>query len=178
MNRRIASLILVVMSMFTVVGSNAGVAGAGLAAVTVYPPGASLTVVTDKQVYASGQPVVITVRHCAPGSTITVTVNQPGGNAPLVLTAVTDASGNASVTMIASGPGATTVTARCGTIVSTTRFSVSGRAVPNAGTDTRSTALAAAILVVVGAGLLFVAKKRRNDNESDESGDLSAVVHA
>lgn len=104
--------------------------------------------------------MAVSAHACAPGASVTFTVQPTAGGAATVLTATADASGNATVTLNGSPTGASTVTASCSGVSASSSFTVRGP-IPKAGSDTRSSLLMAAVLVAVGIGLLVVARTRR-----------------
>ncbi|MGB8860207.1 MAG: LPXTG cell wall anchor domain-containing protein [Ilumatobacteraceae bacterium] len=127
-----------------------------------YPPGGT-GVATDKSSYTVGSDVVITATGfaaCA-GHVVTFTITPPGGGPVIVLTAIANSAGIATVTLKApSVLGAYSVMATSdGCATASTVFNVSK--LPQTGANSRSWVITAAALVCTGAGFLFVARRRR-----------------
>ncbi len=127
----------------------------------VYPPGSSPSVSTDKQVYQPGDTVVIVSTGCPVGSVVTFTITPVGGGPSVVLSAVADQTGVATVNYKAATTGDYTVTASCDGKTATTSFTVTSATIPSTGTDVAGVATIATLSVVIGFGLFFVARFRR-----------------
>lgn len=163
--------------MFLVAAVSSLLLGVAPAAAAPYPPAAP-TVVTDSGTYVAGSPVVITARGfgACVGGIVTFTITPPGGGTPIVVTAplnlssaaglrtaalpAADAFDSATVTITAGKVvGVYTVTATCGSLTATTTFGV--RKLPPTGSNIDVPLQSAAVLVLLGAGLVVVALRRR-----------------
>lgn len=137
-------------------------------AISIYPPASSVTVVTDRQVYFVDQTVVITATACAVGDLVTFTIVPSSGGSPVVLTGVAVASGAgaaAVVTTVAVDKGAYQVTSTCAGKSAQTTFTVVTVLIPETGSDVSGVVTIAALVLLVGIGLFFVARLRRRPIE-------------
>ena len=146
--------------MFLVAAVSSLLLGVAPAAAAPYPPAAP-TVVTDAGTYVAGSPVIITASGfgACVGGIVTFTITPPGGGTPVVVTA--PASGGSATVTITAGKvvGVYTVVATCGTLTATTTFGV--RKLPPTGSNIDVPLQSAAVLVLLGAGLVVVALRRR-----------------
>jgi hypothetical protein len=147
--------------LIVALGAVIGLVAFASPAAAVYPPGNGPVITTDRQIYPPGVPAVITVHACTPGATVTVIVQQAYGADPLVLTATANGSGDATFTLNNPPVGVSTIIASCGGPPANAQFTVLPE-VPVTGADTRSPLGVATVLVIVGCGLLFVARSRRH----------------
>jgi len=128
-----------------------------------YPPGGTV-VKTDKSSYTVGSSVVITAsgfQACA-GQVVTFTIRPPGGGAPIILTAIANADGTATVPLTAPATlGVYAVVATsAGCPDASTSFIVSR--LPTTGASTQSWVVTGVALVLTGLGFWFVARRRRH----------------
>ncbi len=131
--------------------------------VNAYPPGGTV-VKTDKSSYRSGSTVNITAagfQACA-GQLVTFTITPPGGGTPIVLTAIANADGTATVTLNAPATlGVYTVLATSpGCPDASTTFAVS--LLPQTGANTQPWVATGVALVLTGLGFWFVGRRRRH----------------
>ena len=141
------------------------------ATVNAYPPGGGISTVvqTDRSSYTVGSSVVITAsgfQACA-GQPVTFTITPPGGGAPVVLTAIANPDGTATVTFIAPANfGAYTVVATsAGCDPASTSFTVSQ--LPQTGANSQSWVVTAVALVLTGLGFWGVARRRRRPSAAE-----------
>ncbi|MCY7300634.1 MAG: LPXTG cell wall anchor domain-containing protein [Ilumatobacteraceae bacterium] len=128
-----------------------------------YPPGGTV-VKTDKSTYTVGSSVLITAsgfQACA-GQLVTFTITPPGGGAPIILTAIANADGTATVPLTAPATlGVYAVVATSpGCPDASTSFTVSR--LPQTGGNTQSWVVTGVALVLTGLGFWFVARRRRH----------------
>jgi len=128
-----------------------------------YPPGGTV-VKTDKSTYTVGSSVLITAsgfQACA-GQVVTFTITPPGGGAPIILTAIANADGTATVPLTAPATlGVYAVVATSpGCADASTSFTVSR--LPQTGASTQSWVVTGVALVLTGLGFWFVARRRRH----------------
>jgi LPXTG-motif cell wall-anchored protein len=130
-----------------------------------YPPAGGTDVATDKSSYVTGSDVLITAvgfAACA-GQTVTFRITPPDGGPVIVLTAIANSDGTASVTLVAPAvKGQYTVEASSsGCAIASTVFTVTGNRLPTTGSDTHSWVVTATALVLTGVGFVVVAWRRR-----------------
>ena len=135
--------------------------GAAPASAAPYPP-VTPNVTTNAGSYVPGASVIITANGfgtCV-GGVVTFTITPPGGGTPIAATAPANASGVSTVTITAgTAVGVYNVVASCGSLTANTTFTV--RLIPATGSSIDLPLQAAAVLVLVGAGLVVVAMRRR-----------------
>lgn len=164
--------LIIVLALLSVLG-----AGAPAMAATPYPPNGP-TVTTNKSVYGPGESATVRAGGfgtCA-GGVVTFTINLSAAagfraatatasvtasGTTIVVTAPVQPDGTATTTVtLPTTLGKYTVVASCpGMASATTSFTISK--IPVTGADSRSPLRIAAVLVLVGSGLLFVAIRRR-----------------
>jgi LPXTG-motif cell wall-anchored protein len=130
-----------------------------------YPPAGGTDVATDKSSYVTGSDVVITAvgfAACA-GQTVTFRITPPDGGPVIVLTAIANTDGTATVTLVAPAvKGQYSVQASSsGCATASTVFTVTGTRLPTTGSDTHSWVVTATALVLTGIGFVVVAFRRR-----------------
>ncbi len=140
------------------------------AAAHAYPPGGGTTVKTDKSSYVTGSDVVITAvgfEACA-GQTVTFTITPPDGGPAIILTAIANNDGTATVTLVA--PAVTgqyhVVASSSGCANASTVFTVTKR-LPTTGSDTGPWLVTATALVLTGIGFLVVTMRRRRPHAAE-----------
>jgi LPXTG-motif cell wall-anchored protein len=141
---------------------------------SAYPPGGSTVVQTDKSSYTVGSSVVITAAGfaaCA-GQVVTFTLTPPAGsNAEvIVLTAIADANGIATVQLLAPPfLGTWTVVATsAGCPDASTVFNVVTRSrLPSTGTNSQQWVTTAIAVSLTGVGFWFVARRRRRPSVAE-----------
>ena len=149
-------ILLVVLALV----STLGVAAPALAA--PYPPGGP-TVTTDKSSYSPGSTATLraTGFGACVGGVVTFTITPPGGGTPIVVTAPVQPDGTATTTVkLPTGTGTYTLVASCAGVASAATTFVISR-LPVTGADTGSPLRIGAVLLLVGAGFVFVAVRRR-----------------
>lgn len=135
-----------------------------------YPPGGGTTVTTDKSSYVTGSDVTITAvgfAACA-GQTVTFTITPPNGGPAIVLTAIANPDGTATVTFVAPPTTGryTVVASSSGCANASTVFDVTKR-LPTTGSDTRSWLVSATALVLTGVGFVIVTMRRRKSHAAE-----------
>jgi LPXTG-motif cell wall-anchored protein len=148
----------------------------GLASVAVpayaYPPGGGTDVATDKSSYVTGSDVVITAvgfAACA-GQTVTFTITPPDGGPVIVLTAIANADGTATVTLVAPAAKGQygVVASSSGCANASTVFNVTNTSrLPTTGSDTQSWVVTATALLLTGIGFLVVTLRRRRSTAAE-----------
>lgn len=176
----IRNLVVALAVSLVVLGSGS------VAEAIIYPPGDAPQVESSASVVQPGGSTTITTtgfHFCQsetdPGSAlVTFTITPPGGGTPTILTAVADAEGVATVTFTVpvGGPAGTwTIVATsdgCADASSSFQVSTGGTGggngngngsggIPVTGSDLGSTLRAGALALVLGAGLVVVAIRRR-----------------
>jgi LPXTG-motif cell wall-anchored protein len=127
-----------------------------------YPPGGP-AVGTDRSTYTVGSKVFITAKgfvDCA-GKTVVFTIFAPASSERIVVTGIAHEAGVAVVSIPApEGLGQYTVVASSDGCPTTSTTFIVGR-LPQTGSDPQSWVVTAAALLFTGAGLWFVARRRR-----------------
>jgi hypothetical protein len=148
-------MLLIATALVTVLGFSAPTFAAP------YPPGGSV-VTTDQGSYPPGGHVTITGSGDCKGGTMTFTIYPPGGGAPTVLTGAVSYEGTASVVFDGTElVGKYTVVMTCpGMPTATTTFTVG--TITKTGSDSAVPLRIGFVLLVLGIGLVVVAKRRRS----------------
>lgn len=148
-------ILLVALALLSVLGM------AAPAVAAKYPPGGP-TVTTDKSAYNPGDTATLRATgfgECV-GGIVTFTITPAGGGTPIVITAPVQPDGTAVTTVkLPNATGTYTLVASCQGSSATTTFVISR--IPATGADSGSSLRIAAVLLLVGAGLVFVAVRRR-----------------
>lgn len=142
------------------------------ASASAYPPGGGTDVKTDKSSYVTGSDVTITAvgfAACA-GQTVTFTITPPDGGPAIVLTAIANSDGTATVTLVAPPVKGrySVVASSSGCANASTVFDVTNSSrLPTAGSDTHSWVVTATALVLTGVGFVIVTTRRRRRHAAE-----------
>jgi LPXTG-motif cell wall-anchored protein len=156
------------------VGGLAAPATASAPQPAVYPPIPTFTITLSGSSFPPGASITVTISGCTPGGVVTitlgtqvVTVTCSGPAGAFRMPTATGAPGATATLTAPTAPGTYTITATdeaTGRTVSAT-FTVTAAApaggLPTTGSDSNRTTQIAVSAVAVGAGLAFVARRRR-----------------